>query len=344
MSNLDTNKKESDFSMLDDLIKIIGGAILALVVIAFIGYLIWGWVAVVVLLLLVAIPIIGEIVKAQNKKQQELEEQRIAEEKAEKQREAKRLAEEQAARQKEAEAQAAKRRAAERAALYAKWEEKFNAEIDAIPSAEIELSNTKYAKRALRDMPEISFTNITKRTNPLTFTTFVVVDVETTGIAKTSKIIELSAVRFEGFEPVEKFSTLVDPESPIPPEATKVNQITNEMVTGAPKIWQVIPALQSFVGASPVVGHNLAFDLEFLYAYGFELDKPKQRFYDTLQLAKSVLKRANYDYSNDYDVDDYKLGTLCEYYGIYHAKAHRACSDCLVTGRLFEKLANTKMQ
>ena len=193
-------------------------------------------------------------------------------------------------------------------------------------------------------MPEVKFTNITKRTNPLSFTTYVVVDVETTGIPLTSKIVEISAIRFEGHSPVEKFTTLVNPERSIPEEATEINNITDDMVADAPKIWEVMPAFQKFVGSSPVVGHNLAFDLQFLYAYGFDLDNPKQRFYDTLQLAKSVLVRANYDYDNDYDVDDYKLGTLCEYYGIYQSNAHRACSDCLVTGKLFEKLATVKMQ
>lgn len=231
-----------------------------------------------------------------------------------------------------------------RAEFLSKKEEEFISEIEGIPSFEIELSTEKYQRRAVRDMPEVKFTNITKRTNPLAFTTYVVVDVETTGLPLTSKIVEISAIRFEGHCPVEKFTTLINPERAIPPEATKINNITDDMVANAPKICEVMPAFQKFVGSSAVVGHNLAFDLEFLYAYGFNLDNPKQRFYDTLQLAKSVLVKANDDYDNDYDVDDYKLGTLCSHYGIYLSNAHRACSDCLATGKLFEKLATIKMQ
>lgn len=230
------------------------------------------------------------------------------------------------------------------AAILARKEAAFKSEMENIPSFAIELSTEPYKKRSVRDMPVVKFSNITKATNPLTFTTYVVVDVETTGIPLTSKIVEISAIRFEGHSPVEKFTTLVNPERTIPAEATSINNITDDMVADAPKIWEVIPSFQKFVGSSTVVGHNLAFDLQFLYAYGFNLDNPKQRFYDTLQLAKSVLVRANYDCDNDYDVEDYKLGTLCDYYGIYFSDAHRSCSDCLATGKLFEKIAKIKMQ
>lgn len=263
--------------------------------------------------------------------------------------EAERRAKEAALRAAEAKANAA--RAAE---LRAKKDAAFLAEIDEIPAAEITLASEKYPKRTLRDMPEIKFTNITKRTNPLSLSEFVVVDVETTGIPANSKIIELSAVRFEDWQPVEKFSTLIDPERPIPTEATSVNHITDDMVKGMPKIWEVMPAFQSFVGESSVVGHNLSFDLKFLHVYGFDFDSSKRRYYDTLTLAKSTLKRAKYhsggygydddDYSDNYDVLDYKLETLCNYYRIHYSNAHRACSDCLVTGKLLKELAENKME
>lgn len=251
-------------------------------------------------------------------------------------------------------AEEAKARAVRAAEFRAKKDLAFLAEIDEISAAEITLSSEKYSKRTLRDMPEIKFTNITKRTNPLSLSEFVVVDVETTGIPATSKIVELSAIRFEDWQPVEKFSTLIDPERPIPAEATNVNHITDDMVTGMPKIWEVMPAFQRFVGESSLVGHNLSFDLKFLHVYGFDFNRSKRRYYDTLTLAKSTLKRAKYhsggygydddDYSDDYDVFDYKLETLCDHYRIHYSNAHRACSDCLVTGKLLKELVDDKMQ
>lgn len=329
-------------------IKIFGLLGLLVVSLGIIGYFLFGWIAVVALALIVAIPVFVETSKSRKKKRLEMEAQAVKEQEArvkqEKiEREWKERQEQIRAQQVEYERKAEQRRK-QREELLALKEQAFFSELASIPVAKIELSADEYKRRALRDMPEIKFTNITKRTNPLTFTSFVVVDVETTGIPRTSKIVELSAIRFEGFEPVEKLSTLVNPECSIPQEATAINGITDEMVADAPTIWEVMPAFRRFVGNTPVVGHNLAFDLEFLYAYGFDLDNPKQRFYDTLQLAKSTLIRANCDYSNDYDVEDYKLGTLCDHYNIYLSNAHRACSDCLATGKLFEKLAKIKMQ
>lgn len=328
--------------------EIITYGLIALVVIGGIVYFIWGWSGIAVSVLIVALIFVISGIRKRNKKQKELEELRMRQlQEKKKADEELRKVEELRARQEAdrlAREQESKNWAEKRKAYLEAQQKAFVDELEAIPSAQIGLSADEYKRRALSGMPEIKFTNITKRTNPLTFTSFVVVDVETTGIPRTSKIIELSAIRFEGFAPVEKFSTMIDPECAIPVEASKVNGITNDMVSGSPKIWEVMPAFQKFVGSTPVVGHNLAFDLEFLYANGFNFDNPKQRFYDTLQLAKSVLARANYDYSNNYDVDDYKLGTICEHYKIYIGNVHRAGSDCLATGKIFEKLAHAKMQ
>lgn len=147
-------------------------------------------------------------------------------------------------------------------------EDWFSRKLDVIPTVNFTPADEIYPIRSLRDLPEIKFTNITQRTNPLSLASYVAIDIETTGVVRTSRIIEISAIRFDAGEPIEKFETLVDPECPIPPEATAVNHITDEMVVGAPKYWQVIPALQDFIGSSSVVGHNLAFDLQFLYTHG----------------------------------------------------------------------------
>ena len=45
---------------------------------------------------------------------------------------------------------------------------------------------------------------------------------------------------------------------------------------------------------------------------------------------------------HDYDVDDYKLKTLCNYYGIPLVGAHRALADCYATGLLLECLAKDR--
>lgn len=109
------------------------------------------------------------------------------------------------------------------------------------------------------------------------------------------------------------------------------------MVADAPRIWDIMPALNSFVGGLPLVGHNLPFDLRYLYRDGLDL-LPKQKFYDTLSIARRTLKGPKGDEDFDCDVYDYKLDTLCKYYEIHFPGAHRASADALATGKLFYEL------
>lgn len=239
-------------------------------------------------------------------------------------------------------------------AVKEKAREAFDRQLTSIPVYSIPYSSEKIKRRAVSSMGEITYSRITKKTNFSKLGDFVVVDTETTGITLlSSKIVELSALRFENFRPTMLFTTLINPECPIPPEATNVNHITDEMVKDAPKIWQVMPALQDFIGAMPLVGHNLPFDLKFLYKYGLDVPQPKQKFYDTLQIVPTVLSKAKpkwdadlqervIDYEDGFDVENYKLGTVCAHYGIHISNAHRSSADCLATGLLFARLARAK--
>nr|WP_300128064.1 exonuclease domain-containing protein [uncultured Butyricicoccus sp.] len=230
----------------------------------------------------------------------------------------------------------------------------FSRQLESIPVYSIPYSSEKISRRAISSMEEITYSRITKKTNFSKLGDFVVVDTETTGINLSSaKIVELSALRFENFRPMMLFTTLVNPETTIPSEATKVNHITDKMVKDAPKIWQIMPALQDFIGTMPLVGHNLPFDLKFLYKYGLDIPQPKQKFYDTLQIVPTVLSKPKsiwdselhervIDYGYAFDVEDYKLGTVCAYYGIHMSTAHRSSADCLATGLLFARLARAK--
>jgi DNA polymerase III epsilon subunit-like protein len=77
--------------------------------------------------------------------------------------------------------------------------------------------------------------------------------------------------------------------------------------------------------------------LRFLYKNGFDFQDQKRKYYDTLEIAKSKLKRYR-DENHDYDVYDYKLETLCDFYGIKIKDAHRSLSDCYATAKLFINL------
>nr|DAD99637.1 MAG TPA: DNA polymerase III subunit alpha [Siphoviridae sp. ct6bb17] len=216
---------------------------------------------------------------------------------------------------------------------------KFNQTLESLEKYDIQLSNS--FKPFYTD-DETKFSNITPKMSTKKLNNFVVIDTETTGLRASSAIIELSAIRFVDYEPVSLFTTLLKPTVKISEGITIITGITNEMIKNAPNIKQVAESFIDFVGDSPVVGHNLPFDIGVLENKGIYLGKRK--YYDTLKTSKRHLKGPrkkwdkelyDYVYVGDYDIEDHKLDTVCRYYHIFRDSAHRASSDCLATGYLF---------
>ena len=220
-----------------------------------------------------------------------------------------------------------------------------------IPMVEIAISHEKTKSRALYELEVIKFSNITPKGK---YPEFVVVDVETTGLkASRDRIVEIAAVRFVDNKPTEMFSTLINPEISIPKDASDVNGITNEMVKDSPTIQQTIKAFDVFVGGSDIVAHNLSFDLGFIHKSGSSITDTKRRYFCTLEQGQKLLKKLKRrwnkeyefyeeDYESDYDVEDHKLGTLCEYFDIVNPSQHRAYADAYCTGLLFLEMINMK--
>ena len=218
-----------------------------------------------------------------------------------------------------------------------------------IPCFDIWISDVNRKRR--RGYEEVKTSNITPKG---TYDQFVVFDTETTGLAPSrDRIIEIGAVRFIDYVPVERFTVLVNPERPIPPDASAVNGITDDMVAYAPTISQVLPAFEEFIGSDTLVAHNLQFDLKFMFYSGSNLFDYKRKYIDTLEQAQRMLRRPRRvydpdtdswgpDYYSDYDVEDHKLDTLCDYYNIRRAQEHRADADALATGDLFLQLVAEK--
>ena len=129
---------------------------------------------------------------------------------------------------------------------------------------------------------------------PLHETTFVVVDLETTGgSADTEAITEIGAVKVRGGEVVGEFATLVDPGRSIPPYIVELTGITTAMLIGAPRIERVLPGFLEFARGSVLVAHNARFDMGFLQAAASRLDIawPRFRVLCTVKLARRVLTR-----------------------------------------------------
>lgn len=167
---------------------------------------------------------------------------------------------------------------------------------------------------------------------PLATTTFCIVDLETTGGAPgTSGITEIGAVRVEGLRVTERFSTLVDPERPIPPHITGITGIDDAMVKGQPLIDTALPAFIAFAREDVLVAHNAPFDLRFLNYERLRLRDGyfTQPWLDTLVLARRLLNGV---------VPRHDLRTLARWAGTSVRPAHRALADAEATAQVLVAL------
>ncbi|MBQ3330291.1 MAG: 3'-5' exonuclease [Ruminococcus sp.] len=217
----------------------------------------------------------------------------------------------------------------------------FEEELNGIEKASVTLSDEKINNNLVSAMGDIKIYTFRSDTTLASCGNYTVIDVETTGLKIQSEIIELSAIRVRDFKPIKAYTTLIKPKKEIPFDITDLTGITNEMVSDAPSIKQVLPDFIDFVGKDNLLGHNLPFDLKFLYKYGFDFQKNRRRYYDTLEMAKKTVRKmpppGAYD-NGSWEVMDYKLDSLCSHFEIYRNTAHRSLSDCLATSKLFQRL------
>src|SRR5574341_1847485 len=106
--------------------------------------------------------------------------------------------------------------------------------------------------------------------------------------SQNDAVIEIGAVRFNGHRVEGEWTSLINPGRRIPPFITELTGITDQMVLQAPPIKAVLPELVDFVGNSPVLGHNIGFDLSFLRRYKILLTNDPVDSYD-LADRKSVV-------------------------------------------------------
>lgn len=161
-------------------------------------------------------------------------------------------------------------------------------------------------------------------------TTFVVVDLETTGASPVggNGITEIGAVKVRGGAVIGEFNTFIDPGITLPEFITSLTGITNEMLVGQPKISEVFPTFLEFVGGHLdvfLVAHNAPFDVGFLKAAAKSTGNPwpKYRVLDTVSLARLLV---GYD-----EINNYKLGSLAQFFSTEVSPNHRALDDARAT-------------
>lgn len=158
---------------------------------------------------------------------------------------------------------------------------------------------------------------------------FVVFDIETTGFsAVNDRIIEIGAVKVENGEIVDRYSTFVNPERPIPFEIEKLTGINDGMVVDAAVIEDILPEFLAFSEDCIMVAHNAGFDMSFIKENCRRMNLLRKfTVVDTLAMARSMLP----------DLKNYKLDTVVEAVGGTLENHHRAVEDAESTADIFVK-------
>jgi DNA polymerase III subunit epsilon len=160
---------------------------------------------------------------------------------------------------------------------------------------------------------------------PLIDTTFVVLDLETTGLSpERDRITEVGAVKVRGGEVLGELQTFVHPGCPIPPGITAITGITDAMVRDAPTIDVVVPTILRFLDGATFVAHNAGFDLGFLRAAAERHGHPRPDplVVDTARLSRRLLRE---------ELRDHRLATVANHLRARVRPDHRALTDARAT-------------
>jgi len=156
---------------------------------------------------------------------------------------------------------------------------------------------------------------------------FVVVDLETaSGQPAPGSIIEIGAYRMQGRLITDSFQSLIRPRMRIPRFVARLTSITDEMVTSAPPIEEVLPQFRAFLGDAVMVAHNAQFDrafldFEFRRLFGLGLLNP---VLCTLRMARRLLP----------SIRRRRLDLLAEHFGLSTAGRHRGLGDARMAAEL----------
>jgi len=157
-------------------------------------------------------------------------------------------------------------------------------------------------------------------------TTFVAIDVETTGFSpERDVIIEVGVIVFRDHDILDEFTSLVNPQREVPPEITRLTGITQTMVDDAPSMYVLRSRLRPLLADHILIGHNVDFDLGFLNAERLGIGNHRL---DTITLASILVPESGH----------YSLDALARHLHLPNADAgqnHRALDDAEQTVELF---------
>lgn len=162
---------------------------------------------------------------------------------------------------------------------------------------------------------------------------FTIFDTETTGLdpASGDRIIEIAGVRFKNEQIMGNFQSLISPGRAVSPSAFSVNNISDEMLIGAPEIDEVMPKFLEFAKDSCLCSYNASFDMGFLNSELRLLGKGPldgMLVIDALKMARRILP----------GLPRYALWFVAKELGLANTQTHRAFSDVELTLKVFRIL------
>lgn len=159
---------------------------------------------------------------------------------------------------------------------------------------------------------------------------YAIVDIETTGgFGAKNKITEIAIIIHNGTEELDRYQSLVNPESYIPQNITALTGITNEMVEDAPRFFEIAKTVWDYTEGRIFVAHNVSFDYNIIKNEFKELGAKFQRKkLCTVRLSRKIIPGKK----------SYSLGNLCESLDIPISNRHRAMGDTEATALLFKLL------
>ncbi|TVR13728.1 MAG: 3'-5' exonuclease [Planctomycetota bacterium] len=150
---------------------------------------------------------------------------------------------------------------------------------------------------------------------------YVAFDTETTGIATGSRLVEIAGVALsERGRVTSRFSTLVDPDMPIPAGAQAVHGISDAMVADAPSVADAMAEFFHWLPQGvPLIAHNARYDQDIisLACSQAKLPLPDCGLIDTRAMAQTLAATPNN-----------RLETLIDWHELpVVGRAHRAAYD-----------------
>jgi DNA polymerase-3 subunit epsilon len=195
--------------------------------------------------------------------------------------------------------------------------------------------------------PVLGLANDLAAQDPLADCPLALIDTETTGKdpQRGDRVIEVAVVHVDRGVVTQRYSCLVDPTVPIPPESSAVHGITDGDVRGKPRFEAVAKDVARWLEGRIPVAYNASFDRTFLYA-----EMRRAGVAPSTQQSLPPALRTNVEWIDPLvwariaqpEARGFKLGVVAERLGVSLVNAHRATDDAEAAGMVLLALLKSK--